>query len=130
MSMGSKRPGWRVGRDRYNRFTREIQNLAAAEKANNKYGQALGLCLHELWEYHREYCRNCEGGCPAHQAMAYARKVLGIEHESLALDLTEAAPELKGSFPVILYFDNDTERALFIKAIKDVKPDVSVERNP
>lgn len=87
MSMGSKRPGWRTIRNRYNYLTRDLQRKASDERAANRYVPALRLCLEELEQIHDFLYPEChkEGPgtelhptCPSHEAMAAARKALGI----------------------------------------------------
>lgn len=78
MSMGSKRPGWKTVRNRFNRASREFAQLAERERCVNKYEPALRLCLLEIEQFHSTAYPKCEGGCPAHQAIAEARKALGM----------------------------------------------------
>lgn len=39
--------------------------------------RALRLCLAEIEQFHSRAYPDCAGGCPAHEAMAAAKKVLG-----------------------------------------------------
>lgn len=77
MSMGSKRSGWRAMRNRYNYLTRDLQNRAAGERAAIRYVPALEACLKEIEQFHNCAYPKCDGGCPAHAAMALARTALG-----------------------------------------------------
>ncbi len=79
MSMGSKRPGWKTIRNRFNAHGRELQQLAERARARTRYEPALRLCLQEIEQFHSTAYPKCEGGCPAHQSIAAARKALGME---------------------------------------------------
>ena len=46
-------------------------------RANAEALAALRLCLQEIEQAHRHHYPDCPGFCPAHEAMAAARKVLG-----------------------------------------------------
>lgn len=80
--MSSKRPGWRSAQRTHNFLTRDLQNKAAREAAENRYGKALRLCLTEIEQFHSHAYPECDGFCPAHEAMGAARKALSISSPS------------------------------------------------
>ncbi len=72
----SRRKSYGAGERVYN-YTRDLLRFKAAkEAAENRYGAALRLCLAELEQMHAHHYPNCEGGCPAHEAINAARKAL------------------------------------------------------
>lgn len=77
--MSGKRPGWRSQERTYNYLTRDLQRKAAEERAANRFRRPLELCLKEIEEFHHTAYPKCQGGCPAHEAMAAARTALGIK---------------------------------------------------
>lgn len=51
-----------------------------------------------------------------------------IESKFLRAKWEEPVPELKGTFPVVLYFPTDADRAEFVELVKQAKPNL-VTRN-
>ena len=73
--MTRKRQGLRAQDRNWNYATRQIAKAARDERLENAKA-ALRLCLLEIQQFHHKAYPECTGGCPAHEAMDAATKVL------------------------------------------------------
>lgn len=70
------RRSWRNQDRLHKAMSRELWLKALAE-AKEPALAALRLCLAEIEQFHSTAYPECQGGCPAHEAMTAARAVLG-----------------------------------------------------
>jgi hypothetical protein len=71
--MSRKRPGWRAAERTFKSLSRDLERKAH----ESRYAAALRLCLREIEQFHSTAYPDCDGGCPAHEAMAAAKAALG-----------------------------------------------------
>lgn len=73
----------------------------------------------------RVSCYGC--GVQTWDHLKYSRQDAVLAWNTRPLDLREPVPELADTFPVILYFGTDQDRADFVRIVKYAKPGLRAE---
>lgn len=93
-----RRRGLRAQQATYNHLSREIAKQARDSRLERAHA-ALRLCLLEIEQFHSRAYPDCDGGCPAHEAMAAARSVLGPPPLESGLTLSVDADQTNANWP-------------------------------